>query len=419
MKFMPQQNFYTRSALYAFLFIFICSLFTITGSALAAVSPLAGGVFYVNPATNFAAQQEKTWAITRPADALQMKKISQQPKAFWMGNWTPNSQQAAADYTSRAAAAGKVGVITAYNIPNRDCGSYSAGGAQSYTNYKSWINGLAAGIGNRKTVVILEPDALAQLKCLDAPGQNARTDALTYAVTKLKNSSSAIVYLDAGNKGWLSAADAAARLKQANISQADGFALNVSNFYTNSESITYGNDLSSRVGGKHYIIDTSRNGLGSNGQWCNPSGRALGTAPTTNTGSGLVDAFIWVKGPGESDGTCNGGPAAGSWWAEYALALAKNSYKTNAAATTNQPTGTNTNSPAASATSITSPNGNHGPAAAIKLHNIQLTSQERYKQPNHPVKESVFSHIKRAATITAAPLTAFSIFGAISKYKVF
>jgi endoglucanase len=76
------------------------------------------------------------------------------------------------------------------------------------------------------------------------------------------------------------------------------------------------------TGGKHMVIDTSRNGNGSNGQWCNPTGMALGNIPTTSTDQSLVDAYLWIKAPGESDGTCNGGPAAGSWWLEYALNLA-------------------------------------------------------------------------------------------------
>lgn len=59
--------------------------------------------------------------------------------------------------------------------------------------------------------------------------------------------------------------------------------------------------------------------------WCNPQGRAIGNLPTTQTGHSLADAFVWVKVPGESDGTCNGGPAAGQWWGEYALGLAKRS----------------------------------------------------------------------------------------------
>ena len=52
-------------------------------------------------------------------------------------------------------------------------------------------------------------------------------------------------------------------------------------------------------------------------------GQALGHAPTTDTGHPLVDAFLWVKVPGQSDGTCNGGPRAGAWWADYALELSK------------------------------------------------------------------------------------------------
>jgi endoglucanase len=85
------------------------------------------------------------------------------------------------------------------------------------------------------------------------------------------------------------------------------------------------------VGGKHFVIDTSRNGNGPYTQgdpaqrWCNPPGRALGETPTTKTADPLVDAYLWIKRPGESDGTCKGGPKAGEWWASYALALAENS----------------------------------------------------------------------------------------------
>ena len=103
-----------------------------------------------------------------------------------------------------------------------------------------------------------------------------------------------------------------------------GFALNVSNYVGTAANVAYGNAMSARVGGKRYIIDTSRNGLGGvAGQWCNVPGQGLGDTPTTSTGQALVDAFLWVKYPGESDGTCNGGPSAGSWWADYALGLAQ------------------------------------------------------------------------------------------------
>ena len=45
--------------------------------------------------------------------------------------------------------------------------------------------------------------------------------------------------------------------------------------------------------------------------------------PTTQTGLPLVDGYLGVKTPGESDGPCNGGPRAGQWWPEYALGLSR------------------------------------------------------------------------------------------------
>jgi endoglucanase len=121
----------------------------------------------------------------------------------------------------------------------------------------------------------------------------------------------------------------AKRLKAAGIAGADGFALNTSNYVGTEENIAYGKELSALVGGKHFIVDTGRNGNGPNdaNEWCNPDGRALGHPPTVSTGEPLADAFLWVKPPGESDGTCNGGPRAGEWWSEYALGLARRAAK--------------------------------------------------------------------------------------------
>ena len=104
-----------------------------------------------------------------------------------------------------------------------------------------------------------------------------------------------------------------------------GFALNVSNFHSTPDNIAYGNRVSGMVNGKHYVIDTSRNGSGKSAgsEWCNARNQALGIAPTTDTRQALVDAYLWVKTPGQSDGPCNGGPRAGAWWAEYALELSR------------------------------------------------------------------------------------------------
>jgi endoglucanase len=114
----------------------------------------------------------------------------------------------------------------------------------------------------------------------------------------------------------------AARLRSAGVAGARGFSLNVSNFYSTSTEQAYGDRLAAALGGSHFVIDTSRNGNGSDGQWCNPAGRALGAAWTASTGDSANDALLWVKTPGSSDGTCQGGPPAGTFWTDYALGLA-------------------------------------------------------------------------------------------------
>jgi endoglucanase len=85
----------------------------------------------------------------------------------------------------------------------------------------------------------------------------------------------------------------------------------------------------------HFVIDTSRSGRGPNdmsayasspfnqppsviqklqaGNWCNPPGSGLGPRPTANTGIPLVDAYLWVKVPGESDGQCDAAGGVRAW----------------------------------------------------------------------------------------------------------
>lgn len=248
--------------------------------------------------------------------------IASQPVATWFGGWTSDPTGLANQLVSAATSKGALATIVVYNIPARDCGSYSAGGAGSSSAYRSWVRAIAAGIGARPAIVILEPDALAQITCLGAADQASRYADLADAVNVFATQTKASVYLDAGHSYWVDAAAMASRLQQANVAQARGFALNVSNFQTTASNINYGNSLAAKIG-KTYVIDTSRNGNGSNGEWCNPRGRALGERPTTTT-SGSIDAYLWIKQPGESDGTCNGGPPAGQWWEEYAQELIRN-----------------------------------------------------------------------------------------------
>ena len=275
-----------------------------------------------------AAQQAATWrAAGRPADAALMDRIAGRPVAEWLNG--PNPGPVVRARTTAAAQAGRTAVLVAYYIPNRDCGQYSLGGAPTAAAYRTWIDEFATALGDRGAYVIVEPDAVAQVVagCTRVTASE-RYALLAYAVDRLKGQPHTHVYVDAGNSSWIPEAwRLVAALKASGVARADGVALNVSNYQTNEASSTYGDQLSKDLAGKHYVIDTSRNGNGpytGTDAWCNPPGRALGTPPTTRTDNPLLDAYLWIKRPGESDGTCRGGPAAGQWWPSNALELARN-----------------------------------------------------------------------------------------------
>lgn len=285
-------------------------------------NPIAGARFWTDPASD-ARKTADAWRASRPADAAQLDKVASQPQARWFGDWN-SAAEVAAEVNAAAStmiASGATPVFVVYNIPQRDCGSYSANN-MTPAAYREWVTAVARGLRGRRAVVVLEPDGLAETGCLNAADFAQRLELLRFAVATI-TTQGGLVYLDAGQPGWHTPAAMAERLVSAGIANAAGFALNVSNFASTPENVAYGRQISARVGGRHFVIDTGRNGAGSNGQWCNPAGRALGDRPTTATNDALVDAFLWVKTPGESDGACGGAPGAGVWMPEYALGLAQ------------------------------------------------------------------------------------------------
>jgi endoglucanase len=296
-----------------------------SGAAVSSANPLASFTFYIDQASK-AKQTADAWRATRPADAAQMDKIASQPMAKWFGSWNGLSSVRGdvAAAVSAITGTGSVPVFVAYNIPQRDCGGLSGNNTVSPDGYRSWISEFARGLGAAPAVVILEPDALANMDCLSEADRTTRVDLIKYALDQLRGDQSAKVYLDAGHARWQSASTMAGRLAAAGVGAAAGFSLNVSNFVGDAENVAYGEQLSRLIGDKHFIIDSGRNGLGPTADmpWCNPHGRAIGRRPTTNTGNSLVDAYLWIKTPGESDGACNGNPVSGTWMPEYALGLA-------------------------------------------------------------------------------------------------
>jgi len=294
-------------------------------------NPFVGAKWWVDPYGQAHLRSLRTKKTDPEASAL-LTKIAEQGGADWVGEWTPYVENWMAKRVTLLEKNGALPLFVAYNIPKRDCGQYSAGGASKGDQYKEWITGFARGIGDRKAAVILEPDALPLMtKCLSDADQKERTELVKFAVHTLESWANTWVYLDAGHSAWIPAPEMAKRLKAAGIDEADGFSLNVSNYRSTEELMAYGKTLSAALGGKHFVLDTSRNGNGgpknakldSEEAWCNPDGMALGSPPTTDTKEPLCDAFLWIKKPGESDGQCNGGPKAGDFWQERAIDLAK------------------------------------------------------------------------------------------------
>jgi endoglucanase len=329
------------------------------------------------------------------ADAELLRDMITTPQAVWFTTGTP--QQVRRDVRSTMEAARDqhaVPVLVAYDIPGRDCAQFSAGGALDRASYLAWIDGFASGIGRGRAIVLLEPDSLGLLPstCGGPKPGFPFTDAdrlaeLNGAVTRLEQQPNVSVYLDSTHSAWLAVGDAASRLVQGGVNNAQGFFVNVSNYQLTpnlvqyatwvSECIAFGQDpeqggwrlghfnfcnsqyfpvvlspfsvwgssaaaanawfaanMGTAVATKHFVVDTSRNGTGPNsmatfaaapfnqpasvvsklqsGNWCNPPDRGVGLRPTAETSVQLLDAYLWVKIPGESDGNCDaaGGPRA-------------------------------------------------------------------------------------------------------------
>jgi len=401
--------------------------------------PPAPDGFYVPPAPDGSRQQIGRLIGQRDlTDAALIAKMVTTPQAVWFSGGTPRQVQQDVRRTMlKAGLQHAVPTLVAYNLPYRDCGQYSAGGAAGTTAYKAWIDGFAAGIGSSDAVVILEPDGLglipnyvseldgSQNCTVSGPEATpaARFEQLNYAVDVLTALPNTAVYLDATHSGWQNVSESAFRLLKVDVEQTDGFYLNASNYQYTSNQVQYGTwvsacitaattspswtgdpvgplgsgfpdcpnqywnggpatgwagtalspyeiwetdwdgtteDLNNTVlginsryatmaaGTTHFVIDTSRNGQGpwdwagagyaSAGvaqDWCNPPDRGLGIPPTTDTGNDLVDAYLWIKVPGESDGACTRDgsagdqdpergmvdPDAGDWFKEQAREL--------------------------------------------------------------------------------------------------
>lgn len=256
--------------------------------------------------------------------------IARRAQALWLGSeYYPTDRVAhvVRDYLEPAEAAERTGTLVVYSIPDRDCGQHSAGGLPGVDAYKSWVTQVGEGIGDSSPLLILEPDALPfyhQGECGDAED---RVSLLRWAVRELSKAG-AWVYIDIGHSGWTTGDTTsddtpwdgrAELLKKAGVADARGFSTNVSNFRRTRDEQDYAAWMVRElrglgVRGVKYVVDTSRNGAKRpvDGDVINPTWARLGRAPGL-VFDGALDGTLWVKHPGESDGTRNGGPSSGQW----------------------------------------------------------------------------------------------------------
>ncbi|HYQ43205.1 MAG TPA: glycoside hydrolase family 6 protein [Polyangiaceae bacterium] len=128
-----------------------------------------------------------------------------------------------------------------------------------------------------------------------------------------------------GNFGWCAS----------QYNPATDYGLDYSPEYAASVTAQIQGLMGNAVATLPFVIDTSRNGKGTlntaqysaapynqpssvigglnAGNWCNPPGAGLGLPPDSTTGVPLLDAYLWVKTPGQSDGSCDIAGGARAW----------------------------------------------------------------------------------------------------------
>jgi endoglucanase len=277
-----------------------------------------------DPALVAAAKQEVADGDQDAGDLL--TRMDGVPTGLWLTPERYPTPDAVSTYVTAVAADAEDGgtdevpVFVVYGIPDRDCTGGESAGGLAEADYLPWVQAIATAAGDT-SVAIVEPDALpAAIQCNVV---DQRVALLEQAVTALHDAR-VTTYVDAGHSAWVTADQVAPLLDRVGVGTVRGFSTNVSNYQPTAAEAAYAAQLSGLLGSAHYVIDTSRNGIGGGAvtDWCNPPGQALGREPAPVDDGSALDAYVWVKPPGESDGTCNGGPAAGQLWPERAVELA-------------------------------------------------------------------------------------------------
>jgi len=304
-------------------------------------NPIAGTKFYVDPQAP-AAQAARSYAREKRSGASALREIGDEPVGhrFYMWNMGNTVEGQVSHYLegTQLEQPGTTVMLSTYSLVHGKCG-YTATPAME-ARYDTFIQRVAAGIGNYHVVFFLELDSLITSPCLNRSQLAIRDAELKYAVSVLEADPHTVVYLDGGAADAIPARRQAQLLAGAGVAQAQGFFLNSTHFDWMTSTLHYGQQISKLLGGAHFIVNSGENGRGplvpksrvlsGNEVLCNPPGRGLGPISVSNdvaqlTGYADADGFLWLANPGGSGGACvPGAPATGVYWPAYAVMLADN-----------------------------------------------------------------------------------------------
>lgn len=294
-------------------------------------SPFSGRAFYVASDTQAGQAAATERASGDTADAAVLERLAEVPTAVWL---TPEALgpgavgDAVRPVAEDALEQGAVVTFVVYGVTDRDCAGAESSGGLPGEQYAAWVGEIASALaaGEGHAVAVLEPDGLAST--FDCPQvTDERVRLLAGAIGSLVDAG-VPTYVDAGHSDWRSVDEMADLLQRVGADRVRGFATNVSAYQPDEAEREYAEALSAATGGLHYVVDTGRNGVtGLEGsRWCNPEPAGpFGEEPAVVDDGSHQDARLWIKPPGESDGSgpdCAGGPAAGTFWTERALAMA-------------------------------------------------------------------------------------------------
>jgi endoglucanase len=270
-----------------------------------------------------------------------LEKIASEPASQRISSFAEGGTPAGlADFTRKlfchnfTADPGTVPVISTYFLHATLGGCPSTAQINAYApTFKQQVNAVVDGTGTRPVVYLLEIDGFGSSACIARHGALPAWESLIrYEVDRMATLPHAVVYVEAGYSDSNSARYTARALKHVDISKIQGFFTNDTHNEWTINEIRWGEKISRMTHGAHFIVNTATNGRGPKlnphpstqgvEDLCNPPGRGLGPRPTTDTGFAHVDAFLWTHPPGNSGGSCRGGPPSGTFWPARAIGLA-------------------------------------------------------------------------------------------------